>query len=138
MVNKNDILAMLRDGKSPEDIGNAFADMLNDANAEYQAEISKNQKEQNKLYDLSSIIEDFLCWYETYYEDVEDQDPEEMAKAVIDSIDMIRDLAELLQIVDAPKSSAKAPVPKVGKASYQKAEVKGNSFEDLLRSFISG
>lgn len=86
MINKEDILAMLRDGKDADDIAKQLVDALNDAQADYADEKAKEaeakakaeeeaQIEADKIDDMQVILDlihDFILEY--YCEDEKDID----------------------------------------------------------------
>lgn len=81
-----DILAMLRDGDSIEDIGNHFAKLMNAAKAQYDQE--QKAQETLKLSELTKIIADFIDWIDEYVTPIPgDEDPEALAKELIKALD---------------------------------------------------
>ena len=77
-----DILAMLRDGDSIEDIGNHFAKLMNAAKAQYDQE--QKASEALKLSKLTKIIADLLDWIDEYVTPIpDDEDPEVWLKNLL-------------------------------------------------------
>lgn len=90
-----DILAMLRDGDSIEDIGNHFAKLMNAAKAQYDQE--QKASEALKLSKLTKIIADLLDWIDEYVTPVpEDEDPEALAKELIKALDTTKNITNKL------------------------------------------
>lgn len=90
-----DILAMLRDGDSIEDIGNHFAKMMNAAMAQYNQEQEKQKT--IKLNKLTKIIADFIDWIDEYVTPVpDDEDPETLAKELIKTLDETKSITDKL------------------------------------------
>jgi hypothetical protein len=93
MINSNEILEMLRDGKTVEDIGNHFAAMLNSAKATYdQEEKEKRQRSEKKRRQLADIIASLADWYDTYVQELnEDVDAAKLAEEIIKVLDIAED-----------------------------------------------
>ena len=93
MINSNEILEMLRSGKTVEDIGNHFATLLNSAKATYdQEEKEKRQRASVKRQRLAAIINSLADWYDTYVQELnEDVDPEQLADEIIKILDTAND-----------------------------------------------
>jgi len=90
-----DILAMLRDGDSIEDIGNHFAKLMNAAKAQYDQEQEKQKTV--KLNKLTKIIADFINWIDEYVTPVpDDEDPEALAKDLIKTLDATKSFTDKL------------------------------------------
>lgn len=90
-----DILAMLRDGDSIEDIGNHFAKLMNAAKAQYDQE--QKASEALKLSKLTHIIADFIDWIDEYVTPVpDDEDPEVLAKDLIKTLDATKNFTSKL------------------------------------------
>ena len=90
-----DILAMLRDGDSIEDIGNHFAKLMNAAKAQYDQE--QKASEARKLSSLTDIIARFIDWIDEYVTPVpEDEDPEALAKELIKTLDATKSITSKL------------------------------------------
>jgi arginyl-tRNA synthetase len=96
-----DILAMLRDGDSIEDIGNHFAKLMNAAKAQYDQE--QKAQEARKLSSLTDIIARFIDWIDEYVTSVpEDEDPEVLAKELIKTLDATKSItSKLFDSVDS-------------------------------------
>lgn len=90
-----DILTMLRDGDSIEDIGNHFAKLMNAAKAQYDQE--QKAQEALKLSKLTKIITDLLDWIDEYVTPVPgDEDPEALAKELIKTLDTTKSITSKL------------------------------------------
>ncbi len=115
-----DILAMLHDGDSIEDIGNHFATMMNAAMARYDQEQKANKT--LKLNRLTRIIADLLDWINEYVTPVpENEDPETLAKDLIKTLDTAGNITnKLFDSVDF--DTFKKYLDNTNK--YQKKEVK--------------
>ena len=55
MFDKNDILAMLREGHSIEDIGEEIAEILNRANTEYDDEVKEAERQKREEEELARL-----------------------------------------------------------------------------------
>lgn len=93
MINSNDILSLLRSGKTIEEIGNDFAKQLNSAKATYdQEEKEKRQRASVKRQRLAAIINSLADWYDTYVQELnEEVDPEQLADEIIKILDTAND-----------------------------------------------
>ena len=89
MINSNEILEMLRSGKTIEEIGNDFASQLNSAKATYDQEERSKTIKRRKLAD---IIDSLADWYDTYVQELnEDVDAELLADEFINVLDTVND-----------------------------------------------
>ena len=83
-----DILAMLRDGDSIEDIGNHFAKLMNEAKSQYDQE--QKNKEEEKLSRLTDIMDSLINWIDEYVAPVpEEINGETYAKELIDTFNSV-------------------------------------------------
>ena len=95
MTNTNEILELLRTGKSVQEIGDNFANILNAAKAQYDQEQKAN--EARKLSSLTDIIARFIDWINEYVTPVpEDEDPEALAKELIKTLDATKSITSKL------------------------------------------
>ena len=109
MTTEKEILELLRSGKNVTTIGDEFAAMLNKANNAYQAEQRAKIEEENKVVALASVIDQFIEWYEDYYEPLDhDADAEELARSVIASIDLIDSIGGVYEDLFAQVGSNKS------------------------------
>lgn len=73
MFSNEEILKMLREGTSPDDVAKAMSDALNSANkafeAEKKAKLAEEKEARNaeKIKYLNNILDDFADWYAEYY-----------------------------------------------------------------------
>lgn len=127
-----DILAMLRDGDSIEDIGNHFAKLMNAAKAQYDQEQKAN--EALKLSKLTHIIADFIDWIDEYVTPVpDDEDPEVLAKDLIKTLDATKNFtSKLFDNLDSVN------ITTLDKLFDQKKEVKAANprFDADLQSLV--
>ena len=90
-----DILAMLRDGDSIEDIGNHFAKLMNEAKSQYDQE--QKNKEEEKLSRLTDIMDSLINWIDEYVAPVpEEINGETYAKELIDTFNSVQPLVDEL------------------------------------------
>ena len=98
MTTEKEILELLRSGKDVTAIGDEFAAMLNKANNTYQAEQRAKAEEENKVASLIPIINQFIEWYEYYYEPLEQTlDLKELAQGIIESIGLIDSVGNIYE-----------------------------------------
>lgn len=128
MINKEEILAMLRDGKDADDIAKQLVDALNDAQADYEDEKAKEaeakakaeqeaQIEADKIDDMQVILDlihDFILEY--YCEDEKDIDqlgkifeqftPEEVIKQVEEAgamaLELTKSFGDIEKLLNSP------------------------------------
>lgn len=63
MVTKNELVRMLNEGKTSEDLAKEFTSLLNEA-------IDETAKQKNKEKDLKELTEHFEKFFSTYYPNV--------------------------------------------------------------------
>lgn len=103
MINEKDILAMLQEGKKPDDIAQMLVDTLNKAQDMYAEEQEKakleaeaNVKYQNKVKDMQDILDlvhDFILEY--YCETNEDIDQLAEVMDNVKAEDVIQQIEEI-------------------------------------------
>ena len=135
-----DILAMLRDGDSIEDIGNHFAKLMNAAKAQYDQE--QKASEARKLSSLTDIIARFIDWIDEYITPVpDDKDPEVLAKELIKALDATKSITS--KLFDSIDSIDFDTLDTLEKLFDQKKEVKAASsrqqdldLQDIVDMFL--
>ena len=138
MINSNDILSLLRSGKTIEEIGNDFAKQLNSAKAVYdQEERSKRERAEKKRDGLADIIASLADWCDTYVQELnEDVDAELLADEFIKVLDTVNDtttnlnntvnkLYNYMNFDNQKKKEVKAAAPS-----------NGSSLLDLVKLFL--
>lgn len=96
------ILKALRSGISCDEIANSISSMLTDANKTYKAEVEeakrkaeKKKAEEKRRTDLAKIIADLLDFVDYYYYEItEDVDETELAEEILNTFDLLGDLAD--------------------------------------------
>lgn len=153
MYTEKDILAMLQSGKSADEIVSEFSSVLNAANAAYEEETARIQKEkeaqqayEDHLLSLSSLICDFLDEY--YHEDVKAL--EKVAgepldsKAIADVIETVMDyaapLAKMAKLVTVsvydPKSAETAIKSTTAKMSNNSKTYGRSQADESITKFL--
>lgn len=116
MFSNEEILKMLREGTSPDDVAKAMSDALNSANKTFEAEKKAKEAAEKKLAEekaqkearnaekieyLNGILDDFADWYAEYYAGSSEA---VTAEDIIDLIDSSKELAStfysLLDVFD--------------------------------------
>lgn len=111
MFSNEEILKMLREGTSPDDVAKAMSDALNSANKTFEAEkklaeekAQKEARNAEKIEYLNGILDDFADWYAEYYAGSSDPFEAVTAEDIIDLIDSSKELAStfysLLDVFD--------------------------------------
>lgn len=117
MFSNEEILKMLREGTSPDDIAKAMSDALNSANKTFEAEKSlAAEKRENAISDLEDLL---LDWYTTY------------ADEFADAEELILDLLKNAGSVSQKLSDFYC---KYNKKVSDKP--KKNSYEDVMNDFL--
>lgn len=145
MITTNDILARLRNGESMDTIGQAIADVLNEAQTAYAAELAAKEKEaeaaamaQNKremALDLIDIIRDYGRMVapeaEDILDDINDDDIDAMIITLDEMFHMMSSMAQLKATLEKaqPKSHI-TPVPT--KRAKSDDEVLANFIKSLM------
>jgi hypothetical protein len=145
MITTNDILARLRNGESMDTIGQSIADVLNEAQEAYRAELAVKEKEaeaaamaQNKremALDLIDIIRDYgrMVAPEAAdtLDDIDDDDIDAMVTTLDEMFHMMTAMAELKTKLETiqPKSKI-TPVPV--KRAKSDDEVLANFIKSLM------
>ena len=146
MFDKSEILAMLQDGTSVEEIGNAFADALNAANTVYKAAIAAEANKTNRKNKLVSITRDFMAWLDEFYpdlapeEELTDADVETLADTLIESIDNIVKYGDMLKDMAAmlPMGAPRSVPAKTSSKKEKEAANESLDWDALIDAFING
>lgn len=102
MINTEDILAQLAQGKTPEDIAKEMTDALNKAQAEYD----KKQANTQKRMDMAAIIDAAVHYLMTYYPDakltaeIDLSSPEKIDDMIDGGVKAVDDMVELYNKLD--------------------------------------
>lgn len=149
MITTNDILARLRNGESMDTIGQSIADVLNEAQTAYAAELAAKEKEaeaaaiaENKremALDLIDIIRDYGRMVAPEAADILDEIDDEDVEAMIVTLDqmfqMMSSMAQLkanLEKLPVPKAQTKSKITPVGKLVNSDDEVLANFIKSLM------
>jgi hypothetical protein len=145
MITTNDILARLRNGESMDTIGQSIADVLNEAQEAYRAELAVKEKEaeaaamaqtkRDMALDLIDIIRDYgrLVAPEAadILDEVDDEDIDAMVTTLDEMFHMMTAMAQLkVQLENAQPKSTKIPVPV--KRAKSDDEVLANFIKSLM------
>lgn len=153
MYTEKDILAMLQNGKSVDEIASEFSSALNAANAAYKEEAARVQKEkeaqeayEDHLLSLSSLICDFLDEY--YYDDVkaletvagEPLDNKVIAGIIETAMDYAAPLAKMAKLVTVnvydPKSAETAIKSTTAKMSNNSKTYTRSQADENITKFL--
>jgi hypothetical protein len=145
MITTNDILARLRNGESMDTIGQSIADVLNEAQEAYRAELAVKEKEaeaaamaqtkRDMALDLVDIIRDYgrLVAPEAadILDEVDDEDIDAMVTTLDEMFHMMTAMAQLkVQLEKAQPKSHITPVP--AKRAKSDDEVLSNFIASLM------
>ena len=140
MFDKNYFLDQLRNGTSMDDMGQALADAMNEAQEAYTAELAAKEKEteaaaiaqakRNMALDLIDIIRDYGRMVAPEAADildnVDDDDVEAMVATLDQMFQMMKSMAQLkINLEKAQAKSTKIPV------KHAKSD------DDILANFIA-
>ena len=140
MITTNDILARLRNGESMDTIGQSIADVLNEAQEAYTAELAVKEKEaeaaamaqtkRDMALDLIDIIRDYGRMVAPEAADILDNVDDEDIDAMIVTLDqmfqMMKSMAQLkINLEKAQVKSTKIPI------KHAKSD------DDILANFIA-
>ena len=145
MITTNDILARLRNGESMDAIGQSLADVLNEAQSAYDAEVEaaiKAQAANNLVIKERELAEDFIHLMQEYgdlvcpgsrdiLEDYTDEDLDEMI-AAIDQMFNLLQLAIQMRTALEEKTQTKSHITPVTKAPKSDDEVLANFLKSLV------
>jgi len=145
MITTNDILARLRNGESMDTIGQSIADVLNEAQEAYRAELAIKEKEaeaaamaqtkRDMALDLIGIIQDYghLVAPDAadILDDIDDTDIDAMVTTLDEMFHMMTAMAQLkANLENIQTKSAKLPVPV--KHAKSDDEVLANFIKSLM------
>ena len=145
MITTNDILTRLRNGESMDTIGQSIADVLNEAQEAYTAELALKEKEaeaaalaqtkRDMALDLIGIIQDYgnLVAPEAakVLDDIDDTDIDAMVATLDEMFHMMTAMAQLkAQLEKVQTKSEKIPVPV--KRAKSDDEVLANFIKTLM------
>lgn len=149
MFDKNYFLTQLRNGVSMDDMGQALADAMNEAQEAYIAEQAAKVKEaeeaamaQNKremALDLIDIIRDYGHMVAPDAADILDDIDDEDVEAMIVTLDqMFQMMSSMAQLKANLESMEKLPVPKAQAKSHITPVAKPSKSDDeVLAKFIA-
>ena len=149
MFDKNYFLTQLRNGVSMDDMGQALADAMNEAQEAYIAEQAAKVKEaeeaamaQNKremALDLIDIIRDYGHMVAPDAADILDDIDDEDVDAMIVTLDqMFQMMSSMAQLKANLESMEKLPVPKAQAKSHITPVAKPSKSDDeVLAKFIA-
>ena len=145
MITTNDILARLRNGESMDTIGQSIADVLNEAQEAYAAELAVKEKEaeaaamaqtkREMALDLIDIIRDYGYMVAPeaakILDEIDDTDIDAMVATLDEMFHMMTAMAQLktqLEKLPVPKTQTKSKITPAAKLV--------NSDDELLANFI--
>ena len=111
MINEYDILAMMQDGNSADEVAQKLTDALNKGKALYEEEENKrkayeaeqaNQRKEKQVEDLDAIFDQLYDFFLTYY--VEDEEDEAVLAEAFKGIDA----AEIIDYIEQLGAITKA------------------------------
>ena len=145
MITTNDILARLRNGESMDTIGQSIADVLNEAQETYKAELAVKEQEaeaaavaqtkREMALDLIDIIRDYGHMVAPdaadILDDIDDTDIDAMVTTLDEMFHMMTAMAQLkANLENIQTKSAKLPVPV--KHAKSDDEVLANFIKSLM------
>ena len=137
MVEQKEILKMLQEGADAGELAQQFADALNAAIAEKNAEdAKKNAQATQKVAKMQAIINETFDFIDEYYPDM--KVPKEMreeitAEAVIDAMDQAVD--EIKQLVSLTKTLKNDPLfQKVMEDKPARNKISRDPIADFLKA----
>ena len=149
VYDKNYFLDQLRNGTSMDDMGQALANAMNEAQEAYTAELAVKEKEaeaaamaQNKremALDLIDIIRDYGHMVAPDAADILDDIDDEDVEAMIVTLDqMFQMMSSMAQLKANLESMEKLPVPKAQAKSHITPVAKPSKSDDeVLAKFIA-
>ena len=144
MITTNDILARLRNGESMDTIGQAIADVLNEAQEAYAAELAVKEQEaeaaamaqtkREMALDLIDIIRDYGHMVAPEAADVLDDIDDDDVDAMIVTLDqMFHMMTAMAQLkANLEKIQPKSKITPVGKLVNSDDEVLSNFIKSLM------
>ncbi len=145
MITTNDILARLRNGESMDTIGQSIADILNEAQDAYDAELEAAKKAQaaNALATQKrKLAEEFILLMQDYgdlvcpgsrdiLEDYTDEDLDEMIAAIDQMFNLLQFAIQMRTALEE-KSQTKSHITPAAKAPKSDDEVLANFLKSLV------
>lgn len=108
MINSNEILEMLKSGKSVDEIASEYSKALNEAIKAKEEEDKKAKIDSKKLEDANLIldmIDEFIVNYYPKYKDAfTEVKGEELIEAVDSMIEIVDELSGFIKVKDKKKS----------------------------------
>jgi len=100
MYSKDDIVRMLNEGTSIEDIAKSMTDTLNSAHDAYVAAQEEKERENDKLRELEDIVALLIDWVDKWHPNMvdmtKDVDCAKIAKEVDDGLEGIYNLVKTI------------------------------------------
>lgn len=150
MNDTNDILALLRSGKSLQEIGDEYAKAMNAAKAQYDQEVAERKaaeaakaKDARRKSELVDVLDLLLDWVNDWFAPVPyDADVEGMADEILATLDAAKAVTDLLGSLDnsdTMKNLERLYKDKLTKEPDQKREVKAacRPNDDSLQSLVN-
>ena len=146
MITTNDVLARLRTGESMDSIGNYIADILNEAQSAYDAELEA-AKQAQAANDLAikkrELAEDFIHLVQDYGDlvcpgsrdilsEYTDEDLDEMINAIDQMFNLLQFAIQMRAMVEEQKPQTKSHITPATKAPKSDDEVLANFLKSLV------
>ena len=146
MITTNDILARLRNGESMDAIGQSIADVLNEAQDAYDAELEAAKKAQaanDLIIKKRELAEDFICLMQEYGDlvcpgsrdilsEYTDEDLDEMIHAIDQMFNLLQFAIQMRTMVEEQKPQATSKIIPVTRAPKSDDEVLANFLKSLV------
>ena len=147
VYDKNYFLDQLRNGTSMDDMGQALANAMNEAQTAYAAEVAAKEKEaeaaaiaqtkRDMALDLIDIIRDYgrMVAPETadILDNVDDDDVDAMIQTLDQMFQMMSAMAQLkINLESLPKAQTKSSITPVAKRAKSDDEVLSNFIASLM------
>ena len=143
MFDFNDIYAELKKGHTAKEIGEAFADELNEA----IAEIEDEEEEQALYEDLADAWNQVILHHVKIHAPVEDEQklrealtftPERMKNIVIDTLDLVSAGTNLISRIDEKaKQTTTSSSNKKDEAKNAKFKCEKSTFDEIVGDFLN-
>ena len=147
VYDKNYFLDQLRNGTSMDDMGQALANAMNEAQTAYAAELAAKEAEATAIaqtkremaLDLIDIIRDYGRMVAPDTADILDNVDDEDVDAMIQTLDqMFQMMSAMAQLKTNLESMDKLPVPKAQtKSSITPVAKRAKSDDEVLSNFIA-
>ena len=149
VYDKNYFLDQLRNGTSMDDMGQALANAMNEAQTAYAAELAAKEKEaeaaaiaqtkRDMALDLIDIIRDYGRMVAPDTADILDNVDDDDVDAMIQTLDqMFQMMSAMAQLKTNLESMDKLPVPKAQtKSSITPVAKRAKSDDEVLSNFIA-